>query len=67
MTYGNDDAMKSKLQFYSDFIKKPNFIAFPFISNTLIKDVNLKVSSQYSFKAFSDVKVNLKRLFSIFS
>jgi hypothetical protein len=25
MTYGNDDAMKSKLQFYSDFIKKTKF------------------------------------------
>jgi hypothetical protein len=25
MTYGNDDDMKSILQFYSDFIKKPNF------------------------------------------
>jgi hypothetical protein len=26
MTYGNDEALKSKLKFYSDFIKKPNFI-----------------------------------------
>jgi hypothetical protein len=26
MTYGNDDDMKSILQFYSDFIKKANFI-----------------------------------------
>jgi hypothetical protein len=59
MTYGNDDDMKSILQFFSAFITKPNFINSnlnsEFITRKMIdiENMNNKLYSSYFIKIYT--------------